>query len=50
MAAIEARLGVQPFLMQLRDELKARTYRLSPVRRTQIPKANGKLRDLGTRR
>lgn len=46
-AAIEARLGVQPFLMQLRDELKARTYRPSPVRRTQIPKANGKLRDLG---
>ncbi|MEF9902151.1 group II intron reverse transcriptase/maturase [Streptomyces sp. P9-A2] len=46
-AAIESGPGVQPFLMDIRDELKARIYRPAPVRRTQIPKSNGKMRDLG---
>ncbi|WP_239144192.1 hypothetical protein [Streptomyces sp. SID14515] len=46
-AAIESGPGVQPFLMDIRNELKARIYRPAPVRRTQIPKSNGKMRDLG---
>ncbi|HEY8985047.1 MAG TPA: group II intron reverse transcriptase/maturase [Streptomyces sp.] len=46
-AAIESGPGVQPFLMDIRNELKARAYRPAPVRRTQIPKSSGKMRDLG---
>ncbi|MFJ3039063.1 group II intron reverse transcriptase/maturase [Streptomyces tendae] len=46
-AAIESGPGVQPFLMDIRDELKARIYRPAPVRRTQTPKPDGKMRDLG---
>jgi len=44
---IEAVRGVQGFLCELRDDLKARTFEPLPVRRRAIPKAGGKLRYLG---
>jgi RNA-directed DNA polymerase len=39
--------GVERFLTELRDDLKARSFRPLPVREAMIPKANGKLRALG---
>ncbi|SBW23792.1 RNA-directed DNA polymerase [Candidatus Protofrankia californiensis] len=44
---IEAERGVEGFLAELRDELKARTFRPLPARRRAIPKVGGKVRYLG---
>jgi RNA-directed DNA polymerase len=44
---IEAVRGVEGFLADLREDLKARTFQPLPVRRRAIPKAGGKVRYLG---
>ena len=44
---IEATRGVEGFLAELRDDLKARAFLPLPVRRRAIPKAGGKVRYLG---
>jgi RNA-directed DNA polymerase len=44
---IESVRGVEGFLAELRDDLKARTFRPLPARRRAIPKAGGKVRYLG---
>jgi RNA-directed DNA polymerase len=44
---IESRIGVVPFLQQVRESLKAGEFRPVPVRQVMIPKASGKLRKLG---
>jgi RNA-directed DNA polymerase len=44
---VEAVRGVQGFLAELREDLKARAFRPLPARRRAIPKAGGKVRYLG---
>ena len=44
---IEVVRGVDGFLAELRDDLKARTFQPLPARRRAIPKAGGKVRYLG---
>jgi len=44
---IEARRGVEPFLADIRQDLKTQQFRPLPVRERMIPKAGGKLRRLG---
>jgi len=45
-AAVEA-YGVGRMLAELRDDLRAGTYRPAPVRRVEIPKPDGRSRPLG---
>jgi RNA-directed DNA polymerase len=44
---ITSRIGVEEFLREVRDQLKARTFQPVEVRQVMIPKPSGKLRKLG---
>ena len=46
-AQIEAWIGVEAFLSQIRESLKSGEFRPVEVRQVKIPKSNGKLRKLG---
>jgi RNA-directed DNA polymerase len=44
---IRALLGVEEFLADIREQLKARTFVPAPTRRVEIPNGSGKMRRLG---
>ncbi len=44
---IEEQVGVEAFLKQLQEELRAERYQVQPVRRVEIPKGSGGKRPLG---
>jgi len=46
-AWIASRIGVEQFLHDVREQLRARTFSPVEVRQVMIPKASGKLRALG---
>src|SRR5215218_9570261 len=46
-AWIASRVGVEEFLLAVREQLRARTFQPVEVRQVEIPKASGKLRKLG---
>ncbi len=45
--SIEAGIGRRAYLDELQETLKARIYQAMPVKRVEIPKANGETRPLG---
>jgi RNA-directed DNA polymerase len=44
---VEREIGEEQFLADLREDLRSQRFRPLPVRQRMIPKANGKLRQLG---